>query len=205
MTHSASQRPAKPRALDHSYLWHQRPSGYSGVLRLYNPSERSERCSSVVGELLAHFPGDAQQKDTLHCYKTSSTFSLAKMKTLTAALFSPLALASMPSGPKHMADVNLKSTTPVAGTSNTTGGAYCGVGYTYCGYILKEQKSNAAIHPNSQSRKFKADTIQTSTMPPSSQHIAAPAFVTPPRARRRQIRYRHCLCACQSRPFRSGM
>lgn len=63
------------------------------------------------------------------------------MKTLAAFLFAPLALAGVLSEHQHMPNMNMDSTAPIAGVSNTTGGAYCGVGYTYCGYILKEQKS----------------------------------------------------------------
>lgn len=62
------------------------------------------------------------------------------MKTLAAFLFAPLALASVHVEHQPMSNTNMDSVTPVAGTSNTTSGPYCGVGYTYCGYILKEQK-----------------------------------------------------------------
>lgn len=55
------------------------------------------------------------------------------MKALTSITFATAAFAA---GIKEHAD------TAVAAT-NTTTGATCGLGYTYCGYILKEQKSES--------------------------------------------------------------
>lgn len=74
------------------------------------------------------------------------------MKTFTALLFAPLALAGVLAEHQHMSNMDMESAASPIGGANSTGGATCGVGYTYCGYILKEQKRESP--PRSPSRIF---------------------------------------------------
>lgn len=63
------------------------------------------------------------------------------MKALASLIFVPVALAASLQASQHFESMSLESDAPAVATSNSTG-ANCGVGYTYCGYILKEQKSS---------------------------------------------------------------
>lgn len=62
------------------------------------------------------------------------------MKALATIFSAPLALAAIITDQDHFTSASL-SLSPISAASNNTDGAYCGIGYTYCGYILKEQKS----------------------------------------------------------------
>lgn len=57
------------------------------------------------------------------------------MKAIFSLMLAPLAAASV--AMKHGMDLE---STAAPFVSNATG-ASCGIGYTYCGYILKQQKS----------------------------------------------------------------
>lgn len=69
------------------------------------------------------------------------------MQTFIALLFAPLALAGVLAEHQHMSNMGMESAASPIGGANSTGGATCGVGYTYCGYILKEQKRRSAPSP----------------------------------------------------------
>lgn len=68
------------------------------------------------------------------------------MQSFASLIFASAALAAAVNehGPYYSSMGMQTSTYPALAASNSTG-AYCGVGYTYCGYILKEQKSE--LHP----------------------------------------------------------
>lgn len=69
------------------------------------------------------------------------------MKALASLIVAPLAFAAILQEHQHFSSVSLDSSSsvPAVAVSNSTGGAYCGIGYTYCGYILKEQKSKSSL------------------------------------------------------------
>lgn len=56
-------------------------------------------------------------------------------------VFAPVALAATLKEHQHFGSLGIESSTTPSG-SNTTD-PNCGLGYTYCGYILKEQKSTS--------------------------------------------------------------
>lgn len=64
-----------------------------------------------------------------------------QVKTLATIGLSPIALAASLKANQHFESMSMESSPPTIAAGNSTG-ANCGVGYTYCGYILKEQKSN---------------------------------------------------------------
>lgn len=134
------------------------------------------------------------------------------MKTLAGLVFAPVALATLGMMPAVSLDA-----------SNSTG-AYCGVGYTYCGYILKEQKSKLVVFflvffffflkllPRLCSPSFhkcmyilKPKPAQILTRPPSSRRTAPGGTATRQRAPRRQTHYRRCSCAYPRRRFPRGI
>lgn len=69
---------------------------------------------------------------------------LLEMMTLATLIFAPVALAATLTDNQHRGNASAdmaSSITEAATITNSTGA--CGVGYTYCGYILKEQKSTS--------------------------------------------------------------
>lgn len=72
------------------------------------------------------------------------TIKQSKMMTLAALMFVPVALAATLKDhqPLSNAGVDMDSSITQAATITNSSGT-CGVGYTYCGYILKEQKSTS--------------------------------------------------------------
>lgn len=64
-----------------------------------------------------------------------------QLKTLTTLGLAPIALAASLKASKHFDSMGMEPSPPTIAAGNSTG-PNCGVGYTYCGYILKEQKSN---------------------------------------------------------------
>lgn len=72
-------------------------------------------------------------------------FQRPNMKALATLLLVPVALAAMLKEHQHLGSMGTgvePIATPPGDGGNTTG-PNCGVGYTYCGYILKEQKSTS--------------------------------------------------------------
>lgn len=69
-----------------------------------------------------------------------------QVKVLATVALGPVALAASLKAHQHFDSMDMESNSPATAASNSTG-ATCGVGYTYCGYILKEQKSNSHVAP----------------------------------------------------------
>lgn len=72
------------------------------------------------------------------------------MKTSSIFNFAPVALAATLHEYQHIGKMGLAS---FATRTNSTG-ANCGIGYTYCGYILKEQKSTTCRPPLTQEQRL---------------------------------------------------
>lgn len=69
------------------------------------------------------------------------------MKTFVALILAPVALAATLKDYQHMDNVTVEPAHTMPASSNSTG-ADCGVGYTYCGYILRDQKSTSHAIPS---------------------------------------------------------
>lgn len=115
----------------------------------------------------------------------------AKMKVIVSLMLAPLAAASV--AMKYGMDLESAAAPFV---SNSTG-ASCGIGYTYCGYILKQQKSMPPC-PFCV-RRVTNDRPQTLMMLPSSLPTALQECVTLPMAPRRPTPCRPYSCVCPRR------
>lgn len=129
------------------------------------------------------------------------------MKALASLIFAPLAFAAILQEHQHFSSsMSLESSsTPGVAVTNSTGGGYCGIGYTYCGYILKEQKSKGPLSCFGHHRPLTPIPVQTLMRPPFSRPTVPVATVTRRKAPRRQIPFKLYSCAFQSPPFPRGV
>ncbi|KAF3771062.1 hypothetical protein M406DRAFT_67397 [Cryphonectria parasitica EP155] len=130
--------------------------------------------------------------------------ALASFAMVTAALAAKIS--------QHYSNMGLDlSATPAIAADNSTG-AYCGVGYTYCGYILKEQKNfdEATILTAYCAGGYcDAGNGSTDTDPMQGLYVCLPESAIPKRNKQDDEPYTgpvkiELLCACNGKAFGGG-
>ncbi|KAJ4425223.1 hypothetical protein N0V82_000032 [Gnomoniopsis sp. IMI 355080] len=134
-----------------------------------------------------------------------------QVKVLVTITYGPVALAASLKGSQHFDSRDLTANGHAVAASNSTG-ATCGVGYTYCGYILKEQKNfdEATIltaycaggYCNSSKGSTDTDPMQAlfvclpESAVPKRDILDDPPYTGPVKI--------ELLCACSGTPFGGG-
>ncbi|KAJ4389334.1 hypothetical protein N0V93_006801 [Gnomoniopsis smithogilvyi] len=136
---------------------------------------------------------------------------MMQVKVLTIIAFGSGALAASLKGNQHFDSMDMESNNPVVAASNSTG-ANCGVGYTYCGYILKEQKNfdeGTILTAYCAGGYCNSTKGSTDTDPMQALFVCLPESAVPKRSTLDDPPYTgpvkiELLCACSGTPFGGG-